>query len=91
MPRDSRRKHGVDITVDDFLLKALEGGPATVNDILKHFERRVRIRLAKLRVRAVVTERAEAVLIVSSLKDCCGPNLPRRRSPRRAVSRAQQK
>ena len=55
MPRDSRRKHGVDITVDDFLLKALEGGPATVNDILKQFERRVRIRLDKLRVRGVVT------------------------------------
>jgi hypothetical protein len=42
------------MTVDDILLKALEGGPATVNDILKHFERRVRIRLDKLRVRGVV-------------------------------------
>ena len=42
------------MTVDDILLKALEGGPATVNDILKHFERRVRIRLNKLRVRGVV-------------------------------------
>ena len=31
------------MTVDDILLKALEGGgPATVNDVLKHFERRVR-------------------------------------------------
>jgi hypothetical protein len=40
---------------DDILLKALEGGPATVNDILKHFERRVRIRLDKLRVRGVVS------------------------------------
>ena len=46
--------HGVYMTVDDILLKALEGGPATVNDILKHFERRVRIRLDKLRVRGVV-------------------------------------
>ena len=42
------------MTVDDILLKALEGGPATVNDILKHFERRVRIRLNKLRVGGVV-------------------------------------
>jgi hypothetical protein len=35
-------------------LKALEDGPATVNDILKRFERRVRIRLDKLRVRGIV-------------------------------------
>jgi hypothetical protein len=40
--------------VDDILLQALEDGPATVNDILKRFERRVRIRLDKLRVRGVV-------------------------------------
>jgi hypothetical protein len=43
------------MTVDDILLKALEGGgPATVNDILKRYERRVRMRLNKLRVRGVV-------------------------------------
>jgi hypothetical protein len=43
------------MTVDDILLKALKGGkPATVNDILKPFARRVRIRLNKLRVRDVV-------------------------------------
>ena len=42
------------MTVDDILLKALEDRPVTVNDILKHFERRVRIRLNKLRVRGVV-------------------------------------
>jgi hypothetical protein len=48
-------KHGADMTIDDVLLKALKGGkPATVNDILKHFERRVRIKLNKLRVRGVV-------------------------------------
>jgi hypothetical protein len=42
-------------TLDGMLLKALEdGGPATVDDILKHFERRVRIRLEKLRVRGIV-------------------------------------
>jgi hypothetical protein len=44
-----------DMAVDDILLKALKSGkPATVNDILKHFERRVRIKLDKLRVRGVV-------------------------------------
>jgi hypothetical protein len=32
-----------DMTVDDIVLKALEDRPVTVNDILKHFERRVRI------------------------------------------------
>jgi hypothetical protein len=44
-----------DMTVDDILLKALEDGPVTVNDILKRFERRVRIRLNRLHVRGVVT------------------------------------
>jgi hypothetical protein len=43
------------MTIDDILSKALGGGePATVNDILKHFERRVRIRLNKLRVRGLL-------------------------------------
>jgi hypothetical protein len=50
----ARRKHGADIGFDDALLSALKRGPVTVNDILKHFERRVRIRLNKLRVRGVV-------------------------------------
>jgi hypothetical protein len=36
------------MTVDAILLKALEGGPVTVNEILKRFERRVRVRLNKL-------------------------------------------
>jgi hypothetical protein len=40
--------------VDEVILKALEGGPATVNDITKRFERLVRIKLEKLRVRGVV-------------------------------------
>ena len=35
---------------DEILLKALEGGdPVTVNDIPKHFEGRVRVRLNNLR------------------------------------------
>jgi hypothetical protein len=50
-----KRAQGRPITVDDILLKALKGGkPATVNDILKPFARRVRIKLNKLRVRGVV-------------------------------------
>ena len=42
------------MTVDEVILKALEGGSATVNDITKRFERLVRIKLEKLRVRGVV-------------------------------------
>ena len=42
------------MTVDEVILKALDGGPATVNDIAKRFERLVRIKLEKLRVRGVV-------------------------------------
>jgi hypothetical protein len=42
------------MTVDDVILKALDDGPVTVNDILERVERRVRIRLNKLRVRGIV-------------------------------------
>jgi hypothetical protein len=42
------------MTLDDILLKSLEGGPVTVKDIGKRLEGRVRIRLDKLRVRGVV-------------------------------------
>jgi hypothetical protein len=45
---------GTDMTLDDLLLKALEGGPVTVKDISKRLERRVRIRVDKLRVRGMV-------------------------------------
>jgi hypothetical protein len=41
-------------TLDDIILKTLEDGPAAVNDIVERLERRVRIRLDKLRVRGVV-------------------------------------
>jgi hypothetical protein len=59
MPRGpkpgARRKHGTEITIDDVILKALEGGgPVTVNDVTKRFISRVRMRLEKLRVRGVV-------------------------------------
>ena len=58
MPRgpkpSARRKHWADITFDDILLKALKDGPVTVKDVGKRFERRVRIRLNKLRVRGIV-------------------------------------
>jgi hypothetical protein len=42
------------VTIDDVILKALEGGPVTVNDITDRFIGRVRIRLEKLRVRGIV-------------------------------------
>ena len=44
-----------DVTVDEIILKALEGGhPVTVNDVTKRLVDRVRMRLEKLRVRGVV-------------------------------------
>jgi hypothetical protein len=49
-----RRKRAAEITVDDILLTALEGGPVTLNDVAKPFVRRIRIRLEKLRVRGAV-------------------------------------
>ena len=50
-----RRKTGTEVTIDDVILKALEGGaPVTVNDIAKRFLSRVRMRLEKLRFRGVV-------------------------------------
>jgi hypothetical protein len=89
--RYARRNHGADITIDDILLKTLEDGPATVNDIVKRFERRVRIRLDNLRVRGAVIREGRGGLIVSTLTDWYDPTLPRRRSARgAAVSRALQ-
>jgi hypothetical protein len=73
------------MTLDDILLKVLEDGPATVNEIVERLEGRVRSRLNMLRARGVVIPpaRAEAALIASSLTNCYGPALPRRRSARR--------
>ena len=42
------------MTLDDILLKVLEDGPATVNDIVERLKGRVRIRLNMLRARGVV-------------------------------------
>ncbi|HZZ21137.1 MAG TPA: hypothetical protein VFE60_00460 [Roseiarcus sp.] len=42
------------MTLDDIILKALEDGPVTVKGVTKRFERRVCIRLDRLRVRGVV-------------------------------------
>jgi hypothetical protein len=55
--RYAQRKLGADITVDDVLLIVLEGGPATVNDVLKRFDQLLRSRLDKLRVRGIVTRK----------------------------------
>jgi hypothetical protein len=53
--RGSRRARGTELTVDDVILKALEGGGSvTVNDVTKRFVHRVRMRLEKLRVHGVV-------------------------------------
>lgn len=41
-------------TVDEVILRALEGGPVTVNDVTSRFIGKVRIRLNKLRVRGIV-------------------------------------
>jgi hypothetical protein len=41
------------MTLDDILLRELEGGPATVKNITKRLETRVRIRLDRLRVRGL--------------------------------------
>jgi hypothetical protein len=42
------------MTVDDIVLRALEGGPVTVDDIIRRLEKPVRTKLEKLRVRGVV-------------------------------------
>ena len=42
------------MTVDEVILKALEGGPVTVKDITKRFEKPLRIKLDKMRVRGIV-------------------------------------
>ena len=42
------------MTVDEIVLRALQGGPVTVKDIGKRLEARVRVRLDKLRVHGVV-------------------------------------
>lgn len=47
-------KYGADMTVDEFVLRALERGPVTVDDIIWRLETPVRIKLEKLRVRGVV-------------------------------------
>jgi hypothetical protein len=42
------------VTIDEVILRALEGGPVTINDVTSRFIGRVRIRLNKLRVRGIV-------------------------------------
>ena len=81
-----------DVTVDEIILKALEGGhPVTVNDVTKRFVDRVRMRLEKLPCVGSWSERAKAVLIASTRISCYGRTVQRRRSTRRpAVSPAPQ-
>jgi hypothetical protein len=42
------------MTVDEFILQALQGEAVTIHDIGKRFESHVRLRLNKLRVRGIV-------------------------------------
>jgi hypothetical protein len=89
MPRGlERQMRGTEITFDDFLLKALEGGrPATVNDIAKRFARRVRIRLERLRVRGVVVREGRGGAHREFTYKLVRPDLPSKRK-RPVVSRA---
>ena len=74
------------MTVDEVILKALEGGSATVNDITKRFERLMRIKLEKLRVRGVVVREGRGgAQAGSSHTNYYAQTAPRRRSTRRAA------
>jgi hypothetical protein len=42
------------MTVDEIVLRALQGGPVTVDDIIRRIEKPARMKLAKLRVRGAV-------------------------------------
>jgi hypothetical protein len=42
------------MTVDDIVLRALQSGPVTIDDIIRRIEKPVRMKLEKLRVRGVV-------------------------------------
>ena len=80
------------MTVDEVILKALVGGPATVNDITKRFERLVRIKLEKLRVRGVVVREGRGGAHRQFTYRLLRQTAPRRRSTRwAAVSRELQK
>jgi hypothetical protein len=42
------------MTVDEIVLRALQGGPITVDDIIRRIEKPVRMKLERLRVRGAV-------------------------------------
>jgi hypothetical protein len=42
------------MTIDETILRALENGSVTVEDLLRRFDKHIRTRLEKLRVRGVV-------------------------------------
>jgi hypothetical protein len=71
------------MTLDDILLKVLEDGPATVNDIVERLEGRVRIRLNMLRARGVVIREGRGGAHREFTTNCYGQALPRWRSARR--------
>jgi hypothetical protein len=67
-----------DMTVDEFILQALQGDAHTVIDIGKRFERHVRLRLNKLRVRGIVLREGRGGTNRNSRTNCCVQSLPRR-------------
>jgi hypothetical protein len=58
------------MTIDEIILKALEGGPVTVDDIVTRFKGPVRSKLEKLRRRAVVLRDGKGGRTESSLTPC---------------------
>jgi hypothetical protein len=48
------------VTVDEVILRALERGPVTINDVTSRFICRVRMRLEKLRVRGIVVREGKS-------------------------------
>jgi hypothetical protein len=71
------------MTLDDILLKVLEDGPATVNDIVERLEGRVRIRLNMLRARGVVICEGRGGAHREFTYKLLRPGAPRWRSARR--------
>ena len=58
------------MTIDEIVLKALEGGPVTVNDIVTRFTGPVRSKLEKLRRHGAVLRDGKGGAHRSSLTPC---------------------
>ena len=78
------------MTLDDIILKVLEDGPVTVKDVGKRCERRVRIRLNKLRVRGIVLREGKGGAHREFTYRLLRPKLAAKALRERGVSRAPQ-